>query len=93
MLVDYLLIGYGRDGEIKSVEHESDSMLFSELTFTPGNEDITQYHERVFVVKVIHHLGTRYAVAIARDVSAAEINELIETSNMNPIPQEVIGEI
>ena len=93
MLVDYLLIGHEQDGEIKKVEHEPGDMLYSSLTFSPANDDSIQYPERVFVVRVIHHLENRYAVCIARDVTALEINNFIESSRQNPIPEEVAGEI
>lgn len=93
MLVDYLLIGYKRDGEIKHVEHEEGDVLYSDITFDPANDDSPQFPTRHFSVKVIHHMGQRYAVAVARDVSGKEIADLIESSRMSPVPPEVHGEI
>lgn len=93
MLVDYLLIGYKRDGEIKPVEHAEGDILLSDIIFEPANDAGHQQFARHFSVHVIHHNGQRYAVAVARDVSAAEINDLIRSSCMKPIPPEVLGEI
>lgn len=97
MIVDYLLIGFGRNGEIKGVEHNDGDFLASSLTLSPANPDSIQYPERVFTVQVIHHLGNRYAVAIALEdgevLPASKINSLIESSGMKPVPLEVIGEI
>ncbi len=93
MLVDYLLIGYKRDGEIKRVEHEYGDILRSGITFEPANDDSPQFPARNFSVHVIHHMGQRYAVAVARDVSGEEIASLIESSRMSPIPAEVRGVI
>ncbi|MEL0577033.1 hypothetical protein AACK17_00580 [Pectobacterium punjabense] len=93
MIVDYLLIGYKRDGEIKRIEHEEGDMLCHEITFEPANDDNTKYPTRIFTVKVIQHLGNRYAIAIARDVTASEINSLIKSSGIRPVPEGVIGDI
>lgn len=93
MIVDYLLIGYKRDGEVKHVEHEEGDILYSEITFDPANDDSPQFPTRRFSVHVIHHLGNRYAVAIARDILAEEINGFIKSSQIKPIPEGVIGEI
>ncbi len=97
MDVDYLLIGFGRDGEIKEVEHNSGDLLAPVLIFAPANPDSIQYPERVFTVQVIHHLGHRYAVAIALEegevLPASKINTLIESSGMKPVPNDIIGEI
>ncbi|QJF18291.1 hypothetical protein HHA33_17850 [Phytobacter diazotrophicus] len=93
MLVDYLLIGYKRDGEIKPIEHAKGDILLSDIIFEPANDDSRQHLARHFSVQVIHHNGQRYAVAVARDVSGAEINDLIKSSRMKPIPPEVHGEI
>jgi hypothetical protein len=97
MNVDYLLIGYGRDGEVKHVEHENGDFLASVLEFEPANRDSIQYSKRIFTVKVIHHLGNRYAIAIALEdgevITATKINTLIESSGMKPVPRGIIGEI
>lgn len=37
MLIDYLLIGLKRHGEIKQVEHKLGDMLESSLAFYPAN--------------------------------------------------------
>lgn len=97
MRVDYLLIGYGRDGEIKQAECDSGDMLASAVTFAPANPSSRQYPEQIFDVKVIHHKGNRYAVAIAleegEELPASKINTLIESSGVTPIPKEIYGEI
>lgn len=97
MNVDYLLIGFGRDGEIKTVEHNDGDILASVLTFEPANLDSFQFPERVFTVQIILHLGNRYAVAMALEegevLSALKINTLIESSGMKPVPNDIIGEI
>ncbi|VUS54075.1 hypothetical protein [Klebsiella spallanzanii] len=93
MLVDYLLIGLKRHGEIKQVEHKAGDMLESSLAFYPANNYNLEQPTCVYDVKVIHHLGHRYAIAIACDITASEINSLIESTNMKPIPDSVSGEI
>ncbi|HBR7573992.1 TPA: hypothetical protein ACMEGQ_004197 [Klebsiella pneumoniae] len=93
MLVDYLLIGLKRHGEIKQVKHKAGDMLESSLAFYPANNYNLEQPNCVYDVKVIHHRGHRYAIAIACDVNALEINSLIESTKMNPIPDGVIGEI
>jgi hypothetical protein len=97
MIVDYLLIGYGKDGKIKQKECNSGDMLAPSLTFAPENKHSKQFPEQKFDVKVIHHLGNRYAIAIALEyretLLASKINALIESSGMKPVPDEIIGEI
>lgn len=97
MIVDYLLIGYGRDGEIKQDECNSGDMLAPSLKFAPANPSSKQYPAQTFDVKVIHHLGNRYAIAIALEdgetLSASKINALIDSSGVKPVPIEIIGEI
>ncbi|EPY4252632.1 hypothetical protein ACXDJK_000321 [Klebsiella pneumoniae] len=94
MLVDYLLIGLKRHGEIKQVKHKAGDMLESSLAFYPANNYKLEQPNCVYDVKVIHHREHRYAIAIAIacDVNASEINSLIESTKMNPIPDGVIGE-
>lgn len=97
MNVDYLLIGFGRDGQVKSVEQDVGDSLAPALTFAPANSDSIQYPEQVFTVQVIHHLDNRYAVAIALEegeiLPASKINALIESSGVKPVPNQVAGEI
>ncbi|HHT0061286.1 TPA: hypothetical protein ACTXAJ_004166 [Raoultella planticola] len=95
MLIDYLLIGLKRHGEIKQVEHKPGDMLESSLAFYPANNYNLEQPTCVYVVKVIYHRGHRYAIAIAIacDVTASEINSLIESTKMKPIPDSVSGEI
>ncbi|NIF35270.1 hypothetical protein F3J30_01790 [Enterobacter sp. Tr-810] len=97
MNVDYLMIGYGRDGEIKQEECNSGDILAPALTFAPANTSSRQYPVQTFDVKVIHHLGNRYAVAIALEegevIPASRINSLIETSGVKPVPDEIYGDI
>ncbi|MCW9581303.1 hypothetical protein ORL26_18150 [Raoultella ornithinolytica] len=93
MLVDYLLIGLKRHGEIKQVEHEAGDMLESSLAFYPANNFNLEQPTCVYEVKVIHHRGHRYPIAIACDVTASEINSLIESTKMKPIPYIFNGEI
>ena len=93
MLVDYLLIGLKRHGEIKQVKHKAGDMLESSLAFYPANNYNLEQPNSVYDVKVIHHRVHRYAIAIACDVNASEINSLVESTKMNPIPDGVIGEI
>lgn len=97
MNVDYLLIGYGRDGEIKQEECDSGDMLAPALIFAPANPSSRQYPKQTFDVKVVHHRGHRYAVAIAleegEELSASKINALIESSGVTPVPNDIYGEI
>lgn len=95
MIVDYLLIGHKRDGEIKSEECVKGDILRPGVTFEPANSYSKQYAKQTYDVQVIHHLGNRYAVAVALEngevITAAEINKLIESSGVRPIPEGVIG--
>ena len=93
MLVDYLLIGLKRHGEIKKVEHEAGGMLHPSLAFYPASNYNLEQPVCVYEVKVIHHRGQRYAIAIACNVTASEVNSLIESTKMQPIPDSVNGKI
>nr|WP_318382717.1 hypothetical protein [uncultured Enterobacter sp.] len=97
MNVDYLLIGYRRSGEIKRVDHEEGEILPTVITFEHANPGGPNHPEKNFEVLIKYHRGNRYAIAVALDggevLEASEINALIESSGMRPVPDEIIGEI
>ncbi|WP_333896646.1 hypothetical protein [Mixta calida] len=90
MKVEYLLIGNGLTGEVKSYDYSEGKLEVKEIKVIPANGVTPGNPVRVF--SVVHHLynGKLYAVGIASDTDSLQIEGLIDKTRINPIPQELL---
>ncbi|HFT7523576.1 hypothetical protein ACVGWB_18845 [Enterobacter mori] len=90
MKVEYLFIGRGLDGEIKTDDYPKQKLLVGEVTVQAAGCGSHGTPLKTFEVNHFPHNGHVYAVAIGRSTTGQEIIQLIESSGVKPIPDELL---
>lgn len=90
MKIDYLLIGHGKDGEIKRDEYPKESLMVFQVQVRRASDAHQGDPIHIFQVHRVNHKGALYAVGIARNVDEHEIKMLIDESGIAPIPEELL---
>lgn len=89
-MVEYLFIGHGLDGEIKTDDYPKQKLLVVEVVVQAVGSGTQGTPVKTFEVNQITHKGHVYAVAIGRSTTGHEIEQLIESSGVKPIPPELL---
>lgn len=89
MDVDYLLIGHGRDGEIKRDEYPKERLRVFKVQVRRASDAHQGDPIQTFQVHRVNHKGAVYAVGLAKNIGEHEIKRLIDESGMSPIPEDL----
>lgn len=88
--IQYLLVGYERDGEIyEDTELKSRINVFGS-SIGSSHRPPTGSSNRSYDVHVIPVGGKVYAVGVGRTLNGEELPDLIASSGVAPIPNEFI---
>ena len=90
MQVEYLFIGHGMDGQKKTDDYPRRKLRVVEVEVHAAGTGSRGKPVKTFEVQKVAHNGALYAVAIARSVTSSEVIELIEKSQLKPIPDELL---
>ncbi|MEQ9881948.1 hypothetical protein [Pectobacterium brasiliense] len=90
MKVEYLFIGRGLDGQIKTDDYPQKKLMVTEVTVESAESGARGSPVKFFEVHQQTYNGKVYAVAIGRSTDSQEIKRLIDASGVNPIPNELL---
>ncbi|MDF2040864.1 MULTISPECIES: hypothetical protein [unclassified Pantoea] len=90
MEIEYLLVGHGRDGQIKRDDFPKDRLSVYSVQVRRAGEGHMGDPVHTFVVHRVAHGGAIYAIGIARNISEHEIKMLIDESGVTPIPENLL---
>lgn len=90
MIVEYLFIGHGLDGQIKKDDYPQQKLMVVEVEVVTAGNGSRGKPVKLFEVTQHQYQGEFYAVAIGRSTDSVEINWLIENSGVKPIPKELL---
>ncbi|EPR8401858.1 hypothetical protein RE003_002025 [Klebsiella variicola] len=86
--IQYLLVGYGRDGEIhEDTELKSRLNIFESSVGSSHRPPNAQFN-RSYDVHLIPVDGKVYAVGVGRTLHGNELPDLISLSGISPVPKE-----
>ncbi|HCU0795772.1 TPA: hypothetical protein OUJ12_000039 [Citrobacter braakii] len=89
-MIKYLLVGFGRDGEIYEDTELKQRLNFFEASIGSNNSPPSSGAHRSYDVHLIPVNGELYAVGVGRTLNGSELPELIISSGVTPVPTDFI---
>lgn len=90
MEVQFLLIGHGLTGKIKSHEYPCNKLRITEVTVESANNHSVGAPVKTFDVIQHMHNGEFYAIAVGASTNSIQIESLIDSTKLKPIPKHLL---
>ncbi|AHK21986.1 hypothetical protein BF17_16455 [Yersinia similis] len=87
MEVDYMLIGYGMDGQIHRDEYPKNNIRIIEPIVSRSDSGHHGGPIKTFEVDTVTFNGRKYAIGTSRSTNSDEVFRLIDSSGVSPIPE------